>query len=63
MGLRHFRLEHAPSFGEGVQSEYFVPVESTVRALRAVTALADVIDPFLIVSEVRSVAADDTLRG
>jgi xylitol oxidase len=59
VGLPHFRLEHMPSFGEEIQSEYFVPVENTVDALRAVTALADLLDPHLIVSEVRSVATDD----
>jgi xylitol oxidase len=58
-GLPHFRLEHTPSFGKEIQSEYFIPAEDTVDALRAVTALADVLDPHLIVSEVRSVAADD----
>jgi xylitol oxidase len=58
-GLPHFRLEHTPSFGEEIQSEYFIPAEHTVAALRAVTALADVVEPHLIVSEVRSVAADD----
>jgi len=57
-GLPHFRLEHTPSFGEEIQSEYFVPSEHLVDALRAVSTLADVLDPVLIVSEVRSVAGD-----
>jgi len=57
--LPHFRLEHPPSFGNEIQTEYFVPVEHTGEALLAVATLSDSIQPHLIVSEVRSVAADD----
>lgn len=57
--LPHFRLAATPSVGEELQSEYFVPREAAVAALRELHAMADDLDPALHVSEVRSVAADD----
>ncbi|MEO6510933.1 MAG: FAD-binding protein [Nocardioides sp.] len=57
-GLPHFRMEFEPSFGEEIQSEFFVSSGDTVEALAAVTALADVLDPHLIVSEIRAIASD-----
>jgi len=57
--LPHFRADHPPSFGNEIQSEFFVPVELTHEALLAVAALAKDMEPHLIVSEIRAVAADD----
>ncbi|HEX5688388.1 MAG TPA: D-arabinono-1,4-lactone oxidase, partial [Roseiflexaceae bacterium] len=56
--LPHFRMEHTPSNGEELQTEYFVPIERGVEALRAVANLRDQIAPLLYISEVRAVAAD-----
>lgn len=57
--LPHFRLDHTPSVGAELQSEYLVPRAAAAGALAAVGALADRVAPVLIVSELRSVAADD----
>jgi xylitol oxidase len=56
--LPHFRMDHTPSNGAELQSEYFVPREQAVPALRAIRALAGRITPLLMISEVRTVAAD-----
>jgi xylitol oxidase len=57
--LPHFKLSFAPSFGEELQSEYFVPRESGADALRAVHSIRELISPVLLISELRTVAADD----
>ena len=60
--LPHFRLEYTPSSGEELQSEYFVPREKAVEALRAVRGrggLREKIVPLLWITEIRTVAADD----
>jgi xylitol oxidase len=56
--LPHFRMEFTPSSGEELQSEYFVPREHGVAALRAMMALGSEISPLVLVSEVRTIAAD-----
>lgn len=57
--LPHFRAGFRPSSGAELQSEYLVPRAVAPAALRAVEAVAEVVAPVLLVSEVRSVAADD----
>lgn len=57
--LPHFRLDGTPSFGDEIQSEYFVAREHAPAALRAMLALGDEIRPLLFVSELRTAAADD----
>jgi xylitol oxidase len=57
--LPHFRLDREPSFGEEIQTEYFVPREHGAAALAAVHALGDSIRPHLVVSEIRTAARDD----
>lgn len=57
--LPHFRLEHTPSLGVEIQSEYLVPLENAVQALREVRSLANRIAPHLLVCEVRRIAPDD----
>lgn len=57
--LPHFRMEFTPSSGAEIQSEYFVPREQVGEAVAAVSELAGRIRPLLIVSEIRSTAADD----
>ncbi|WP_159498388.1 D-arabinono-1,4-lactone oxidase [Microbacterium sp. 18062] len=57
--LAHFRLEFTPSQGEELQSEYFVARDDAPAAIRALRPLAARIAPLLLVSEVRTIAADD----
>jgi xylitol oxidase len=61
--LPHFRGDRQPSFGEEIQSEWFVPADSAEGALRAVTDLAAAsrgeLAGLLIVSEIRAIRADD----
>ncbi|MCR2808608.1 MULTISPECIES: FAD-binding protein [unclassified Microbacterium] len=57
--LPHFRLDGTPSFGDELQTEYFVARSDAPAALRAVRELAPVIQPHLFVSELRTAASDD----
>jgi alditol oxidase len=56
--LPHFRLEFEPSVGDELQAEYMVPRGQAVAAIEVVRGLADRIRPLLLVSEIRTVAAD-----
>ncbi|WP_332644990.1 D-arabinono-1,4-lactone oxidase [Aeromicrobium sp.] len=57
--LPHFRLEFTPSNGEELQTEYLVPRTHALDAIDAVRALAAQVQPLLLVSEIRTIAADD----
>ncbi|MEO8220561.1 MAG: FAD-binding protein [Specibacter sp.] len=57
--LAHFRMDYLPSNGDEIQSEYLVGREHAVEAITAMRALSDTISPLLLVSEIRTVAADD----
>ncbi len=57
--LPHFRAEFTPSVGAELQSEYFVAREHAVPALQAVKDLAAQLAPVLLVTEIRTVAADE----
>lgn len=57
--LPHFRLDAQPSFGDEIQTEYFVERRHAADALRAVKALGDDIRPHLIWTELRTAAADE----
>ena len=57
--LPHFRLDGTPSNGDEIQTEYFVARSDAAQALRAVRELAARIDPLLMITELRTVAADD----
>lgn len=57
--LPHFRLEFTPSKGAEIQSEFFVPREHGAAAVRAVRTLGERLAPVLLVSEIRTVAADE----
>jgi alditol oxidase len=56
--LPHFRFEETPSNGDEIQSEYFVAREDGLPALRALEPLASAFAPHLLISELRTVAAD-----
>jgi len=47
-----------PSSGEEIQSEYLLPSRHAIGAIEALHALAERIQPILLVSEIRRVAAD-----
>jgi len=57
--LPHFRMGFTPSAGEELQSEWFVPRARLAEALSAVRGIADLVEPELLVSEIRTVAGDD----
>ncbi len=57
--LPHFRFEGTPSAGDEIQSEWFVALADAAPALAAVRTLADRIDPLLITTELRTIAADE----
>ena len=56
--LPHFRLGFTPSSGDELQSEYVVPRRQGAAAVAELRRLSSAIAPLLLVSEIRSVAAD-----
>lgn len=56
--LAHFRMAFTPSSGEELQSEFFVRRDDAVAAIAELRGLSDRITPLLLVSEIRTVAAD-----
>jgi xylitol oxidase len=56
--LPHFRMEFTPSRGEELQSEYLLPREHTLEAVERLRGLAEQMAPVLMVTELRTVAAD-----
>ena len=57
--LPHFRMGFTPSAGKELQSEFFVPRRHAVDAILAVERLRDQVNPLLMISEIRTIAADD----
>ncbi len=61
--LPHFRGDRQPSFGDEIQTEWFVDADDAVPALRAVTELAaslgGELEALLAVTEIRAIRADD----
>ena len=57
--LPHFKMGFTPSSGEELQAEYFVPRRQGVEAIKAVATLRDEIKPFLMITEIRTIDADD----
>ena len=57
--LPHFRFEFTPSNGAEIQSEYLVPRARIGEAIEGVRRIAAVVAPLLLVSEIRTVAADE----
>jgi xylitol oxidase len=56
--LSHFRMGFTPSAGKELQSEYFVPRDRAVEAILAVERLRDQVSPALLITEIRTIAAD-----
>jgi len=57
--LPHFRMGFTPSAGKELQSEYFVPRSRGIDAILAVQRLREQVSPHLMISEIRTIAADD----
>jgi xylitol oxidase len=56
--LPHFRMGFTPSKGDEIQSEYFVGREHAADAIDAMRGLGHRLEPLLLVSEIRTIAAD-----
>ncbi|NEM89805.1 FAD-binding protein [Galbitalea soli] len=56
--LPHFKMGFTPSNGTEIQSEFLVPRARAVEALRSLREIADRIEPLLLVTELRTMAAD-----
>jgi alditol oxidase len=57
--LPHFRMGFTPSSGDEIQSEFFVARDRAVAAIEAMRGLGDRLEPLLLVSEIRAIAADE----
>lgn len=57
--LPHFRMGFTPSAGKELQTEYLLPRQHAVEAILAVERLQDQVSPHLLISEIRTIAADD----
>ncbi|WP_375405646.1 FAD-binding protein [uncultured Amnibacterium sp.] len=57
--LPHFRIDRTPSNGDEIQTEYFIAHSDAAAALQAVRALGEDIAPHLLITELRTIAADD----
>ncbi|WP_322906043.1 FAD-binding protein [Paenibacillus sp. SGZ-1009] len=57
--LAHFRMEFTPSAGKELQSEYIMAREHIYEASLAVHRLREQLAPILLVSELRTIAADE----
>ncbi|GAC1630257.1 MAG: FAD-binding protein [Candidatus Acidiferrum sp.] len=57
--LPHFKMGFTPSAGKELQSEYFVPHKNALDAILAVEKLHEQISPHLMITEIRTIKADD----
>ncbi|MCK5702321.1 MAG: FAD-binding protein [Cyclobacteriaceae bacterium] len=57
--LPHFKINGMPSAVDELQSEYFVPIAHAADGMRAIAKLGDKILPYLYISEIRTIAADN----
>ena len=57
--LPHFKMGFTPSSGEELQAEYFVPRSKAIEAINAVRLLKDEIKPVIMITEIRTIAADE----
>lgn len=57
--LPHFRMGFTPSSGKELQSEFFVPRQNAVDAILAVERLHEQVSPHLLISEIRTIDADN----
>ena len=57
--LPHFKIGSTPAGGAELQVEYFVPRERAVEAVKILSGWGDRLVPLLMISEVRTIAADE----
>jgi xylitol oxidase len=57
--LPHFKMGFTPSSGKELQSEYFVPHQNALEAILALEKKGHLIYPQLMITEIRTIAADD----
>jgi xylitol oxidase len=57
--LPHFRMDFTPSNGAEIQAEFFLPREEAIPAIASMRRHGERLAPVLLVSEIRTVAADD----
>lgn len=57
--LPHFKMGFTPSSGKELQSEFFVPYENALAAILALEQKRDQIYPQLMITEIRTIAADN----
>lgn len=57
--MPHFRMDFTPSSGTELQAEYFVPRQHAVEAFRTIQQMREQIAPLLMISEIRTIAADE----
>lgn len=57
--LPHFRIDSTPSNGDEIQTEYFVARADAAAAIAAVRQLGEALAPHLMITELRTIAADD----
>lgn len=57
--LPHFKIGSTPASGEELQVEYFVPSEHAMEVVEILSGWGDRLAPLLMISEVRTIAADD----
>ncbi|MES2797943.1 MAG: D-arabinono-1,4-lactone oxidase [Bacteroidota bacterium] len=57
--LPHFKMGFTPSSGKELQSEFFVDKKNAVAAIMAIEKLHAKIGPLLMITEIRSIAADN----
>ena len=55
----HFLPDKAPASGKEIQSEFFVARDRAVEAIGVMRELHPILDDLLMISEIRTVAADD----
>ena len=57
--MPHFRMDHTPSAGDELQTEYLIPRQHAGAALVALMGVRDQFAALVQVSEVRTIAADE----
>ena len=57
--LPHFRMDHTPSSGAELQTEYLLARHQAPEAILAIDAIRDRFSSLLQISEIRTIAADD----
>lgn len=61
--LPHFKMDFTPSSGEELQSEFFVDRKHAPEVIGVLRDMAGQLNPLLMISEVRTIAADNLLMS